>query len=182
MKRLRFLVVLASSVMATEQAFPPSPMGAAELKTLPAGLLLKASASGNYFDQSNRLFGPLFSYISAHQIAMTTPVEAKIEGAAMFFWVAKSERAKVGGSTGAVEVVEIPERWVASLGARGSYTAQNFAKTRDQLLTWLGQRKDVEPAGSPYAVYWNGPFTPGFLKRFEVHVPVRSAGKPRVAK
>lgn len=163
--------------MATEQAFPPSPIGAAELKTLPSGLLLKASATGNYFEKSSRLFGPLFSYISSHAIAMTTPVEAKIEGAAMFFWVAKSQRAKVAGSTGAVEVVEIPERWVASLGARGSYSAQNFSKTRDQLLDWLGRRKDVEAAAAPYPVYWNGPFTPGFLKRFEVHVPVRSVGR-----
>ena len=144
---------------------------------LPAGVLLKTSATGNYFDQSNRLFRPLFSYISYHEIAMTTPVEAKIESAAMFFWVAKSQRAKLAGSTGAVEVVEIPERWVASLGARGRYSAQNFAKTRDQLLAWLGQRKEVEAAGSPYAVYWDGPFTPGFLKRFEVHVPVRSVGQ-----
>ena len=177
MKRLLLLIALVSPAMATKQAFPPSPIGAAELKTLPAGVLLKASATGNYFDQSNRLFGPLFSYISSHEIAMTTPVEAKIESAAMYFWVANSQRAKVAGSTGAVEVVEIPERWVASLGARGSYSAQTFAKTRDQLLAWLGQRKDVEAAGAPYAVYWNGPFTPGFLKRFEVHVPVRSAGQ-----
>ena len=79
------LIALASPVMATEQAFPPSSIGAPELKTLPAGLLLKASAPGNYFDHSNRLFGPLFRYISSHQIAMTTPVEARIDGAAMFF-------------------------------------------------------------------------------------------------
>ena len=177
MKRLLLLIALVSPAMATEQAFPPSPIGAAELKTLPSGLLLKASATENYFDQSNRLFGPLFGYISSHEIAMTTPVEAKIEGAAMFFWVAKSQQAKVAGSSGAVEVIEMPERWVASLGARGTYSAQNFSKTRDQLLAWLGQRKEVEAAGSPYAVFWNGPFTPGFLKRYEVHVPVRSVGQ-----
>lgn len=174
MKRFLFLIALVSSAMATEQAFPPSPIGAAELKILPAGLLLKASATGNYFEQSNRLFGPLFRYISSHEIAMTTPVEAKIDGAAMFFWVANSQRTKVAGSTAAVEVVESPERWVASLGARGSYSEKNFAKTREQLLVWLGQRKEVEAAGAPYAVFWDGPFTPGFLKRFEVHVPVRS--------
>jgi hypothetical protein len=176
MKRLLLLIALVSTAMATEEAFPPSPIGAAELKTLPSGVLLKAAATGNYFAQANRLFGPLFSYISSHDIAMTTPVEARIEGAAMFFWVAKSQQSKVAGSTGAVEVVEIPERWVASLGARGSYSAENFAKTRDQLLAWLGQRKDVEAAGSPYAVFWNGPFMPGFLKRYEVHVPVRAVG------
>lgn len=174
MKRIFLLLALLSSAMATEQAFPPSPVDAAELKTLPAGVLLKASAKGNYFDQSNRLFGPLFRYISSHDIAMTTPVEAKIEGAEMYFWVAKSEASKVAGSTGDVEVVQIPERWVASLGARGSYSAQNFAKARDSLVAWLSERKDVEATGAPYAVYWNGPFTPGFLKRFEVHIPVRA--------
>jgi len=173
MKYFIILLTFTASLMATEQAFPPSPIAAPELKTLPAGVLLKATGKGNYFDQANGLFRPLFNYISSHDIAMTTPVEAKIDGAAMYFWVAKSERAKVAGSANGVEVVEIPERAVASLGARGSYSARNFAKTRDELLLWLATRKDVEAAGAPYAVYWSGPFTPGFLKRFEVHVPVR---------
>ena len=177
MKRFLLLIALASTVMATEQAFLPAPIGTPELKTLPAGLLLKATATGNYFDESNRLFRPLFNYISSHEIAMTTPVEAKIEGAAMFFWVAKSQRAKVSGSTETVEVVEVPERWVARLGARGSYSAKNFSVTRDELLAWLEQRKEVEAAGPPYAVYWNGPLMPGFLKRFEVHVPVRAVSQ-----
>lgn len=162
--------------MAAPQAFPPSPVGSPELKTLPAGLLLKATASGSYFDNSSGLFRPLFKYISSHNIAMTTPVEAQIDGAAMFFWVSVDERAKVAGSSGGVEVVEIPERRVASLGGRGSYSPQNFSRTRDALLAWLNTRTDVKPAGSAYAVYWNGPFTPAFLKRYEVHVPLGPAG------
>ncbi len=28
-------------------------------------------------------------------------------------------------------------------------------------------------AGEPFAVYWDGPFKPWFMKRAEVHVPVR---------
>lgn len=178
MRTYLLLIALASSAWAIEQAFPPLPTGSPELKTLPAGLLLQASAAGNYFEQSSRLFRPLFSYISSPEIAMTTPVEAKIEGAAMSCWVAESQRAKVTASTAAVEVVEIPQRWVASLGDRGSYSAGNFAKTRDRLLAWLGERNDVEAAGSPHAVYWSGPFTPGFLKRFVVHIPVRSKSQP----
>jgi len=177
MTKFILLLALTASLMATEQAFPPSPVGVPELKTLPAGVLLKATGKGNYFDQSNGLFRPLFNYISAHDIAMTTPVEAKIDGAAMFFWVAQSQRAKVAGNANGVEVVEIPERAVASLGARGSYSAQNFSKTRDELLVWLATRKDVEAAGAPYGVFWSGPITPGFLKRFEVHVPVRAIAR-----
>jgi effector-binding domain-containing protein len=180
MTRTRVLTLLwffTSSLMAAEQAFPPSPVGAAELKTLPAGVLLKASATGTYFEQSNRLFRPLFNYISKHDIAMTTPVEAQIESAAMYFWVAESQRSKVAGSSENVAVVEVPERHVASLGAKGGYSPENFTKTRDALLEWLKGRKDVEPAGPAYSVYWSPPFLPGFLKRYEVHVPVRPVGK-----
>lgn len=160
--------------MSAQQAFPPSPAGQPELKTLPAGVLLKTKGEKDYFSESNRLFGPLFRYISSHDIAMTTPVEAEIEKGAMYFWVAENERAKVTGSAKGVEVIEIPVRYVASLGARGSYSRENFEKTRDALLQWLATREDVEAAGAPYAVYWNGPFTPWFTKRSEVHVPVRA--------
>ncbi|MDP3071515.1 MAG: heme-binding protein [Opitutaceae bacterium] len=174
MKYLFLLLTLVLPLMAATEAFPRSPVGAPELKTLPAGLLLKAAGRGNYFDQSNNLFRPLFNYISTHDIAMTTPVEATIEGAAMYFWVAESERTKVAGDAAGVEVVKIPERRVASLGARGSYSAANFAKAREELLAWLATQPDVVPSGPAYAVYWNGPFVPGFLKRFEVHVPLVS--------
>lgn len=161
--------------MAAPQAFSPTEVGVSELKTLPAGVLLKAQGQGNYFNESNQLFRPLFNYISSHNIAMTTPVEAKIDDAAMYFWVAESERSKVVGSAAGVEVLEIPERRVASLGARGSYSAANFTKTRVALVAWLSTQPGVEASGPAYGVYWNGPLTPGFLKRFEVHLPVRAA-------
>jgi hypothetical protein len=169
-------VFLTLSAMAYEQAFPPTAPGAAELKTLPAGTLLKAAKTGDYFAEDNRLFRPLFNYISAHDIKMTVPVEARIEDAAMCFWVGRAELAKVAGDKAGVEVVQIPERRVASLGAKGSYSRGNFEKTRDALLGWLAAQPGVEAAGPAYAVYWHGPFTPWFAKRYEIHVPVRPKG------
>jgi len=176
--RLRFLSLLfltfTLSSMATEQAFAPTAPGTTELKTLPPGTLLKASAQGNYFDQSGRLFRPLFNYISANDIKMTVPVEAEIDGAAMYFWVGREELVKVRETDGAVSVVRLPERQVASRGARGAYSQKNFSETRAALLEWLEGRSDLEATGPAYAVYWNGPFTPWFLKQFEVHIPIRS--------
>lgn len=165
--------VILPSAMATEQAFPPTANGVSELKTLPAGVLLRSSGQGEYFERANDLFRPLFRYISRHDIAMTVPVEARIRDAAMYFWVAESQHAKVAGSEGAVVVERLPERRVASRGARGSYSRDNFERTRDELLAWLAQRTDVEAAGEPLAVFWSGPFTPWFVKRYEVHIPVR---------
>jgi hypothetical protein len=170
---LLLLLPILSDAMANEQAFPPTASGVNELKTLPAGVLLKSAGSGEYFESANNLFMPLFRYISRHDIAMTVPVEARIRDAAMYFWVAESQHAKVTGNEGAVVVEKIPERRVASRGARGSYSRSNFERTRDELLAWLATRTDVEAAGEPVAVFWSGPFTPWFIKRYEVHVPVR---------
>lgn len=168
-----FIFVLQPlSLMAAQEAFPPTQPGVSEVKVLPAGVLLKSQGKGNYFAEDNQLFGPLFRYISSRDIAMTTPVEAQIDQAAMYFWVAPSEEAKVTGNAAAVEVVRVPERRVASRGARGGYSQDNFVRTRDELLAWIATQPGLEIAGEPYAVYWNGPITPWFAKRSEVHVPV----------
>jgi effector-binding domain-containing protein len=172
------LLTFALPTMAETQAFPPTGSGKTELKTLPAGVLLKKSGQGNYFDQSGSLFMPLFRYIQRHQIAMTVPVEARIETAEMYFWVAEGERAKVAGDEAGVVVERRPERRVASLGARGGYSQRNFDATRDRLLAWVREQGNLELAGESYAVYWSGPFTPGFLRRYEVHVPVREKPQP----
>lgn len=170
---LAALLLAAAPMFAYEQAFPPTPNGVTEVKTLPSGLLLKSSARGSYFEQSGNLFRPLFSYISARDIKMTVPVETRMENAEMFFWVGKKEAEKVKGDAPGVEVVRIPERLVASAGGRGSYSEENFARTRDALLAWVNRQPGLTAAGKAYAVYWNGPFTPWFLRRYEVHLPVK---------
>ena len=172
--RLLALLLLPLSAMATESAFPPTAPGTAELKTLPAGVLLKASARGDYFEQNGRLFRPLFNYIASRDIKMTVPVEATIDGAAMAFWVGRNEQAKVTGPDRQVEVIEIPERHVASRGARGGYSRANFEKTRAELEAWLQDQPGVEATGPAYAVYWHGPYVPWFAKAYEVHIPVRN--------
>lgn len=179
----RLLLVLAffttPLAMSAQEAFPPTAAGTSELKNLPAGMLLKSSGRGNYFDGADNLFGPLFRYISRHKIAMTTPVEARINEAAMFFWVATSERAKVAGNESGVEVINVPERNVASRGERGGYSRENFEKARATLVDWMaGQKPAIEPTGEAYGVYWNAPYVPFFMKRFEVHIPIR----PRLEK
>jgi hypothetical protein len=170
------LLICVPPLMAYESAFPPTKPGTSELKTLPAGTLLKAAAGGDYFARSGGLFRPLFNYISAHDIKMTVPVEAQIDDAAMFFWVGRTELDKVRPAGDGVEIVQIPERRVAARGARGGYNRPNFARTREELHRWIDAQGGLEATGPAYAVYWNGPFTPWFLREYEVHVPVRPKG------
>ena len=172
--RLIFSLCILPFTMSAKEAFPPTPPDSCELKTLPAGTLLQSAGHGNYFDGADNLFSPLFRYISRHKIAMTTPVEARIENAAMLFWVAPAEQNKLAGIEAGVEVITVPARRVASRGERGGYSRENFNAARTKLLEWLATQPDLIAAGEPYAVYWNAPFVPFFMKRFEVHVPVRS--------
>lgn len=176
MRALLLLGVLSLTwplTLAAQPLFPATEPGRVELKTLPAGTLLKAAGKGDYFGQDGSLFLRLFRFISDRDLAMTTPVEAQVDEAAMFFWVAEKDREKARGAKDGVESVTRPAREVVSAGAKGSYSRENYLKTKAVLLAWLAGRGDLEPAGEPYAVFWNGPFTPWFAKRYEVHQPVR---------
>lgn len=172
------LLILAPPLMAYESAFAQTQPGVTELKTLPAGRLLEASGTGSYFDQANRLFRPLFRYIQAKDIAMTVPVEARIEPGTMYFWVAESQLEKADGDMEGVRVIDVPVRRVAAHGARGAYSEANFLKAKEELLQWLQQQGGLRVVGEPYAVYWNGPFTLWFLKEFEVQVEIAAVDGP----
>jgi len=166
-------MVLCSTMSArSETAFPSSPPGQFEVKTLPAGTLLESKTDGLYFDNSSTLFRPLFRYIDERGISMTTPVEAAIAPGRMYFWVSEEDVDKLTGDTDRVRVVNVPARTVASKGGRGSYSEENFRESADELLDWVAKQDEWIPTGDPFAVYWNGPFTLWFLKKYEVMVEI----------
>jgi hypothetical protein len=168
-------LMTTSNANGAEEAYARTAPGQLEIKTLPAGRLLEHKAEGGrYFDQSGSLFRPLFSYIQSHDIAMTTPVEARMEPGTMYFWVSKDQEDKADNDDGGVRVVDVPERTVAAIGVRGAYSEKNFDQARTELLEWLAGQQNLVPTGEPFAAYWNGPFTPWFLKTFEVLVQVRT--------
>mgnify|MGYP006081013461 FL=1 len=167
------LIIHSPFIMAYEQAFEQTEPNTTELKELPAGRLLESRGDGSYFESSGSLFGPLFRYIQKNDIAMTTPVEARMDPGAMYFWVSSTQEEKATSDTANVRVIDVPERTVASHGSRGSYSQNNFEKAKAILLNWVNNQSDIETIGEPFGVYWNGPFTPWFLKTFEVQVEIR---------
>jgi len=168
---------LGSDLMAYEQAYPMTEPGVCEMKTLPAGVILRARTDGGYFRENNGLFRKLFETLQRNQIPMTTPVEAGIQPGTMVFYLdpASSKRGDLNLMDG-VERKPVTERTVASIGIRGGYSRESFEKNQAKLREWLKAQSDWEAAGEAYAVYWNSPFVIWFLKRSEVHLPVRKRG------
>jgi DNA gyrase inhibitor GyrI len=176
MKALNLLLVmgltLQTSLFANEQAFARTSVGAIELKTIPASMLIASESEGHYFKENNGLFRPLFRYISANDIAMTTPVEAEMMPGRMYFYIGGDAAKRELKSTEKVSVIEVPERTVASIGVRGGYSEENYKEALKKLEAWLKGHPTHMARGDARGIFWNGPFMPGFFKRFEVHLPV----------
>lgn len=176
MRNLLSILLLATFPLmssAYEQAFPKTASGSYEIKTLPEARLIASQTDGAYFEGNNGLFRPLFRYIQANDIAMTTPVEAEMDPGVMYFYIGSDVDNAVLQETDQVSVHTMPERTVASFGVRGGYSEQNFEEAAQKLKAWLRKNKEYESAGEPRGIFWNGPYVPGFMKRFEVHIPVR---------
>ena len=168
------MLAIPSESQGTPEMYPMTEPDVIEIKTIPASRILVAEADGSYFDESGQLFGRLFDYIKGHNVPMTAPVEGSLdEDARMIFYVGPQVEDEGLDDEGKVRVLKIPERNVASIGARGSYKEKNVRKYMLQLQAWLDENPEYEAVGPAYSVYWNPPFIPWFLKRFEVHIPVR---------
>ena len=163
--------------LAYEKAFAQTDAGKIEIKTIPERTLIVAESESAYFEENNGLFGQLFRYIQDNDVSMTVPVKADINPGKMYFYVGTKDLAKDLKQTDSVKIVVEPERKVLSIGVRGGYSEKNYKEARDQLLDWLAASKEWQKSGAVYAIYWNGPYVPAFIKRFEVHIPV--APKPK---
>jgi hypothetical protein len=162
--------------MASERNYPATDPDRVELKELPPARVMEATDDRDYWSGGNRPFGRLFGYIQRHRVAMTVPVEADIAPSRMRFFVPRRHPGPTPDADGGVHVYERPAQRVVSAGLRGEYTRARFEQGVAAVREWLAAHPEWSAAGEPYAVYWNSPFTPGFLKRSEVHLPVAPAG------
>ncbi len=167
------IVAAPGRLSAVSEAYPRTSPGVLEFKTLPAARWMRTESSKDYFSSDNGLFMRLFRYIDSNKIPMTAPVEAGVISGTMVFYMdeASAKRADLA-ETPQVKLSSAPERRVAAIGIRGSYSRKNYEEALVELRAWLAKRTDVKAFGEPYAVYWNSPFVPFFLKQSEVHLPV----------
>ncbi|MEM1222958.1 MAG: heme-binding protein [Verrucomicrobiota bacterium] len=169
------LAFFINTVSAYEEAYPRTEVGQSEIKVLPAATLIASQTQSSYFESNGALFRPLFRYIQSNDIAMTTPVEAEISPGVMYFYIGSDRDYKDLPEGEKIQVLNLPERLVASIGVRGGYNETNFAEAEATLRAWIQTQEAYQIDGDARGVFWNGPMTPGFMKRFEVHLPIRKS-------
>ena len=124
----------------------------------------------HYYDQiTTRMLGIALVVEDANhgqRLAFRYPASSRMK-------ISEKDKDKLYRSTSAVEVKKLSPRVVVAIGIRGSYSEDRFRKNEKKLLSWIAKNEKYEASGNAYAVYWNGPLMPGFLKRSEVHMPIR---------
>lgn len=88
-----------------------------------------------------------------------------------FLMPAGRTRADLPPPAGAVRLVDLPPQRMAAIRFSGAWSDAAFAEAEARLADWIAA-EGLTPSGPPTYAYYNDPFTPSFLRRNEVMIPV----------
>lgn len=194
---LTIAVMGRTSAMAVEEA--PYTVaerdGRFEIRDYAPQILAEVVTDGSLENAGNEAFGPLFRYISGRnrakaKVAMTAPVgqEAAPEKIAMTAPVGQQSTGSQWAVSfmmpatytldtlpapddPAIHLREVPARRMAAVRYSGTWSEKGYQRHKAMLETWL-QSRGLTAAGEPVWARYNPPFTPWFLRRNEVLIPL----------
>jgi len=130
--------------------------------------ILFSFISGNNEQKSKvRMTAPVIS----QSIEMTAPVFSDADSIAFVMPEGYTLETTPVPFDKLVEIVEVPERHVATIQFSGRWSGSIFNKRAKELLEELAKMK-IKPKGSAFSMLYNSPFTPWFMRRNEVAVEV----------
>ena len=130
--------------------------------------LLFSFITGNNRQKSNvAMTAPVVS----EEIAMTAPVLAETDSIAFVMPEGFTLESTPKPLDNRVKIVEVPERVVAALRFSGRWSNSLFKKKSNELLEEL-KKANISTVGNFFSMRYNGPFTPWFMRRNEVAVPI----------
>ena len=166
-----------------------------EIRSYAPSIVAETVVYDEFEDAGNRAFKKLFKYISGDntgrdRIAMTAPVaqEKKTEKIAMTAPV--GQQSNNGGwavsfmmpSGYTMETIpepddpdvvlrNIPAYRAAVIRYSGFWSEERYLEHLEQLQAWI-ERNQLEAAGEPIWARYNAPFTPWFMRRNEILIPL----------
>jgi SOUL heme-binding protein len=193
-----FAVLASATAMAIEEPrFQVlEQQGSFELREYPSYVVAETRVEADFASAGNIAFQRLFGYISGRnvaqqKIAMTAPVTQsrgeKIAMTAPVSQVADGDAYRVAFTLPAtytlktapkpldptVQIREVPAQLIACWRYTGRWTESNYRDNEDLLREQIAKRGLVT-RGEPILARYNPPFTPWFMRRNEVMIPVES--------
>jgi hypothetical protein len=191
----------AVDVMATEEA-PYEVVkkdGRFEVRDYASQILAETVVEADLEDAGSKAFNRLFRYISGdntarEKVAMTAPVSQQAAGEKIAMTAPVGQQR--AGDNWAVSFMmpseytletlpepddplitlrQVPPRTMAAVRYSGFWSEKNYQKYKAELEEWVA-RMGLVITGEPVWARYNAPFTPWFLRRNEILVPVEAGG------
>ena len=194
---IAFIIIGAMNAMATEEAQYELVIKDSkfEIRDYAPHIIAETIVEGDFENAGDKAFNRLFRYISGdnrsrvkvdmtapvsqesatEKIEMTAPVEQQgIEGKwTVSFTMPASytlETLPVPDDP-KITVRQIPAQRMAAVRYSGFWSEKNYLKYKQQLELWIHER-GLAVVGLPIWARYNPPFTPWFLRRNEILIPV----------
>jgi effector-binding domain-containing protein len=169
--------------------------GKFEIREYTPHILAETVVDGDLEEAGNKAFRRLFNYISGEnrsraKVAMTAPVSQekageKISMTAPVVQQRARDKWAVSFTMPASYTLEtlptpddpqitlrlVPARRMAAVRYSGLWSEKNYLQNRSELETWI-REQGLTAAGDPVWARYNPPFTPWFLRRNEILIPL----------
>ena len=174
-------------VMTTDNKF--------EIRDYAAHVVAETMVDGDLEDVGNKAFKKLFGYISGDnrsrdKVAMTAPVSQQSAGEkiamtspvrqqqvnemwAVSFTMPASYTLQTLPEPDDPEVTlrQVPVRRMATIRYSGFWSEKNYLRYKAELESWIDS-KGLIVVGDPVWARYNAPFTPWFMRRNEILIPI----------
>jgi hypothetical protein len=167
-----------------------------ELRSYEPHILAETFVDGDFDGAGNKAFRKLFKYISGNnksqqKVAMTSPVgqgaasekidmtspvgqQQKSNGrwAVSFMMPASFSQETIPVPNGPEVILrQVPARHIASLRYSGFWSEKSYLRHKEKLKKWA-KDKGFKVVGEAEWARYNSPFTPWFMRRNEILLPV----------
>ena len=138
---------------------------------------------GDFEDAGSKAFKTLLHYISGGnqtgtEIAMIAPVgQEPVQENWVVSFVMPAAYTLVSLPTPKEPLVslrEVPARRVAVISYSGVWSKNNYLKNKSELESWIN-KQNLFVVGEPKWARYDPPFTPWFLRRNEILIPIKDA-------
>ena len=200
------IMIVGGNIMAIEEA-PYTVVkkdNKFEIRDYDSYIIAETSVTGEIEDAGSKAFGKLFKYISGNnkareKVAMTSPVTQKADGEKIKMTApVEQQKAKdswkvsfVMPSSYTMKTIpkpddsniilkEIPARRIAAIRYSGTWSEKRYLQHKLKLENWISTN-NLTSAGDVIWARYNPPFTPWFLRRNEVLIPINSNDKQKTS-
>ena len=169
--------------------------GAFEVRDYPRVIVAETTVDATLEEAGGEAFERLFGYISGDnvsdaEIAMTSPVTQTGASESISMTAPVGQTKRNGGwvvsfimpasytleslpkpTDPKVALREVPSRRIAVIRYSGTWSAERYRDHLEKLESWMDKQR-LEASGDPIWARYNPPFTPWFLRRNEIMIPV----------